>query len=258
MNNKKKKEILITIKKALLAVSVPIIMSGCASEKDGEKPKYESNDTTSKIESVVSEVELPKESTSKVELPQSAVSPTPVPTLEPTPTSVPVNEKEVEVINHFNKGLEDLKNSFSTGIDIGLTKGKELYTSAVDFLFNDKEIGGITFDELSDSAKETFFGIVSSIDETIMKVDPDYKETVIGWTKEIGDTFMSLVNSAKTNASTFIKENIPEDVLNAFKNTASLAGDLIQEEFGEGNNVFDYIEGEYEEAKDIVKDWFQR
>ena len=50
-----------------------------------------------------------------------------------------------------------------------------------DFIFNGKEINGVTFDELSDSGKEKAINALSSLDDILNYLVPNYKERFKDW-----------------------------------------------------------------------------
>ena len=85
-------------------------------------------------------------------------------------------KKENKVISKLKETLNSVKNAVSDADLKG--KGKQAIITIVDFLFYDGEINGVTYDELSDSAKENVLALVAKIDDTIESKVPGYKDTI--------------------------------------------------------------------------------
>ncbi|MDD2181109.1 MAG: hypothetical protein PHW32_01940 [Bacilli bacterium] len=128
--------------------------------------------------------------------------------IEPT-----YENKEEEVLSYFRILENDTKENTNESI---LTKVKDrldlAFFATVDFLFYDKEIKGITFDELSDKAKVEILEIANSIDTMISKQFPTYKETIKDTGNKtyefIGDQIGKLKNKIKGEIGTEKYNNI--------------------------------------------------
>lgn len=124
--------------------------------------------------------------------------------------SVPVYaiEKNTE-FDYFETEKELIKKYINKkNYELAKKKGREYFINSVDFIFFDKEINGVTWDSLSDSAKQEVFFSFIEIDQLIMKIDPDYKET-------IGDKYKLFVNYVSPkylNMVDTIKEAIGDKV----------------------------------------------
>ena len=109
---------------------------------------------------------------------------------------------------------------------------KDYFTNTIDFIFYNKEINGITFNELSTAEKEAVLNDLYTVDKEISAIDPTYKEDIgakyndfKNFTSEtynkvldiiknhmsidtynmIGDTKNSIVNGVKDNSKTLGK-----------------------------------------------------
>lgn len=100
-----------------------------------------------------------------------------IPTEETIETSS--QETETEEFDNFQTEKENLLKALTDG-DVELVKklGKEYAIIGRDFLFNGKEIKGVTFNELTEQGKEEVYDNLMIIDSWIMELDPDYKEQV--------------------------------------------------------------------------------
>lgn len=85
-------------------------------------------------------------------------------------------------------------------------KTKDLF----DFIFNDKEINGITFNDLSDEGKEIAKNGLYEIDSYLELVIPDYKERFKDWTVDKGADAVELFNSLKEDYNNY-KEEVMEN-----------------------------------------------
>lgn len=88
----------------------------------------------------------------------------------------PSTTTEEEVIDYFRKEetfLIENKESINT-----ISKIKESFQTLYDFIFNEKQIKGYTFNELTTSAKLKILKIALSIDNKIDNYFPEYKENI--------------------------------------------------------------------------------
>lgn len=63
----------------------------------------------------------------------------------------------------------------------------------VDFVFNGKELGGYTFDDLTDIGKKNVVSSLYSLDDVIEEYIPDYKERLKSWALEKGEKIEDLL-----------------------------------------------------------------
>ena len=86
------------------------------------------------------------------------------------------NYTEEEVVNYFTNLDTELSN-YTNDNSLGKTI-KEKFVKGVDFIFYDGEIGGKTFDELTNSAKLKIIKLTLSIDNKIDSKFPGYKDSI--------------------------------------------------------------------------------
>lgn len=77
-----------------------------------------------------------------------------------------------EYVETLNNDIENNENE---------SKIKEKIINLIDFVFNEKEINGYTFDELTEEGKKNVINSVNELDETIDKYIPNYKERFKNW-----------------------------------------------------------------------------
>ena len=113
---------------------------------------------------------------------------TPEPTYTPIPNiteeviitpSINYSDNESEVMQDFKNEKIKINDAFNKEeFEELMEMGKSFFIKAVDFIFYDSEINGITFDELKEESKQELFNELCEIDELIMKVAPNYKDNI--------------------------------------------------------------------------------
>lgn len=131
---------------------------------------------------------------------------------------------------------------------------KDVFIVLVDFIFYDGEIKGITFDELSDEAKQELLKEVNMIDNLIMKAFPNYKEEISSTTSDAYNKASELIKKGSENLKDFAKDKLGEESYNKIK-------DLKDEIKEEATTVWEDTKTDasdlYEKAKDKVKNWYE-
>lgn len=121
-----------------------------------------------------------------------------------------------ELQTHWEEG----DSAAATAIEVMLEEGEKLKDSAsnaanseqvqeqldrsmqnlkdlTDFVFNGSEINGVTFSELSDKGKESAMNALSSLDDTINYLVPDYKERFKDWFTDSAAKGLDALDSLK-------------------------------------------------------------
>ena len=103
------------------------------------------------------------------------------------------------------------------------------FITLTDFIFYDGEINGVTFDELTDSAKEKVLDLYDKIDTKIESVFPNYKENIASTSKDVYANIKKEI--------TELKDKIKDKYI---------------DEHGQEN--YDNLENTYNESKETLKD----
>ena len=103
------------------------------------------------------------------------------------------------------------------------------FITLTDFIFYDGEINGVTFDELTDAAKEKVLDIYDKIDTKIESVFPNYKEDIASTSK---DVYANLKKEI-----TELKDKIKDKYIDEY-----------------GQEKYDNLEQSYNESKETLKD----
>lgn len=120
-------------------------------------------------------------------------------------------------------------------------KGKYYVTTGIDFIFFDKEINGITFDQMSTEFKIRAMNDVAALDSAVDAYFPGYKESFSS-KYQIAAEFVS---SKYIDIVDAIKEYLGEENWNAL-------GDMKDQIWGDITNTKDQA---IEDIKELYKSW---
>ena len=92
-------------------------------------------------------------------------------------------ESAIKIMLEGAEKLEDSANGAANSEEVQreLDKSMQNFKDLSDFIFNGSEINGVTFNELSDSAKEKVLNAFASIDDILNYLVPNYKERFKDW-----------------------------------------------------------------------------
>lgn len=146
----------------------------------------------------------------------------------------------VEEFDYFEGAKEQIRKLIeSDQVEEAKEKGKEYFIKGVDFVFYGTEIGGVTFDELTEEGKQQTIENIEIIDGWIETIVPNYKENL---------------EEKYLVAKDFLNDKY-YDVLDSIRN---YLGDENYETVGE---IKDQIKGDISGTKDKVlekiEDWYQ-
>lgn len=155
-----------------------------------------------------------------------------------------INSSDEQIINEMNNDKNNIE-LYITQNDIENVKtyGKAFFIKTVDFIFYDKDINGIRFNDLKEETKEDVYNAFCNIDALIMTFSPDYKEN-IGKKYEIVKDFTSNIYYSSLDK---IKQSIGEENYNKLGEIKDNAKEKIKEGT---DNAKEYIKEKYENWKD--------
>lgn len=131
---------------------------------------------------------------------------------------------------------------------------KDVFVTLVDFIFYDGEIKGITFDELSDEAKQELLKEVTIIDNLIMKAFPNYKEEISNTASSAYNKASELIKKGSENIKDFAKDKLGEENYNKIKDFKDKIKDSAGEVWEDTKNDASDL---YDKAKDKIKNWYE-
>lgn len=147
---------------------------------------------------------------------------------------------DTEEFDYFDQAKKEIKELIeSEQVEQAKEKGKEYFITGVDFIFYDKEINGVTFDDLTEEGKKVTLENLETIDGWIMEIAPDYKDKI----SEKYQVVKDFVSTTYYDVLESIKESLGEE-----NNSA------IQEK---KNEIKDSITSTKDKALEKVSDWYQ-
>ncbi|MFA5603813.1 MAG: hypothetical protein WDA12_03045 [Bacilli bacterium] len=153
-------------------------------------------------------------------------------------------KQEKEIINYFKTlELETTINTEESSFDKVKDKINNAFFTTVDFIFYNKPIKGVTFNELTAKTKLEILNIASRIDNVIIKKFPNYKQTI----KDGGNKVYQFTAVQIGNLQNTIKETIGEDRYNKASDTIENGKDKVVEV---KDNLFTNIKKWYENLRE--------
>ncbi len=147
---------------------------------------------------------------------------------------------DTEEFDYFDQAKKEIKELIeSEQVEQAKEKGKEYFITGVDFIFYDKEMNGVTFDDLTEEGKKVTLENLETIDGWIMEIAPDYKD-------KIGEKYQvvkDFVSTTYYDVLESIKESLGEENYSA-----------IQEK---KNEIKESITSTKDKALEKVSDWYQ-
>lgn len=163
--------------------------------------------------------------------------------------------KDDIIKNYFNDAVNNI-NQFlnSDSVENAKEKCKEYFITFVDFIFYEGEIKGITFKEITDETKMHIINIVKSIDNTIMKKFPNYKETISEPVKDWYNTASELLHSGKEKISDYV---IKEYGTEKYQEIVDNINSVKQNVSDTWENIKDFGSEKIDSGKEALNNWYQ-
>lgn len=210
-----------------------IITDEYVDEHDGEKTKF--SDTTTIPETIT-------------------ISSSTIPETSIETSNLETSNKDNIVIEEFNNLKDDISKLLNSETTNEIKNFcKESFITIVDFIFYDGDIKGITFDDISDAAKETIIKDASTIDKLIIKKFPNYKEEISSSTKSAYNKAAELIYLGADKFKNFSKDLLGEHNYNAIKEFKDNLKEVISDNWDE---LKEDVGDLYGSVKDKIKDWY--
>ncbi len=165
------------------------------------------------------------------------------------------NENDNIVLQEFRNLKADVKKITESDTVTNFKEDcKNVFITIVDFIFYDGEIKGITFDELSDAAKQELLKEASEIDSLIVKKFPNYKEEISSFATSAYNKASNLIKTGANNIKDFAKDKLGEDNYNKIK---QVKDDLKQSASTVWEDLKDDVGNVYDKAKEKIKNWYE-
>ncbi len=160
-------------------------------------------------------------------------------------------ENEKETISYFEQAMETTdeiieKKDYKKKI-------KTAFYDICDFIFYNKEINDVTFDELSDKGKQKVLNILFAIDEKIESNFSDYKTIIKSRYENISTDIKDKLKAVNKKTDEFLREKIENDTYESVKKAGS---EMI--EYGEKalKTTGKAAKKSYKKVKKLVSSWY--
>lgn len=163
-------------------------------------------------------------------------------------TTCTITDDDSKVLDFIGKMGDSVRDSFDS--EELLDKGKSYFIYCVDFLFYDGEIGGIKFDDLTDSAKEQLLCDITTIDSLICSKYPNYKDDIKEGYGTAYSKASDVIKEGSQNIKDFSKEKLGEENYNKLKEYKDL---FVDTAFGDWDDFVEILG----KGKQKVKDWYE-
>ena len=147
---------------------------------------------------------------------------------------------DTEEFDYFDQAKKEIKELIeSEQVEQAKEKGKEYFITGVDFIFYDKEMNGVTFDDLTEEGKKVTLENLETIDGWIMEIAPDYKDKI----SEKYQVVKDFVSTTYYDFLESIKESLGEENYSAIREKK--------------NEIKESITNPKDKVLEKVSDWYQ-
>ena len=130
-------------------------------------------------------------------------------------TDTSAASSEEEVVSYVEEVSQEVENlTYSSTSSSVKEKLEDTFITLTDFIFYGGTIKGVTFDELTDAAKEKVLTLYEKMDTTIESYFPNYKENIKNTAKKSYTTTVDKAKELKDKIVEGYKEKVGEDAYN--------------------------------------------
>jgi len=162
---------------------------------------------------------------------------------------------EVQTVEYFNNAYQKVDEYInSDNFDSVKDKLNDIFTSTVDFVFYNKEINGITFNDLTEETKIQVLKILEKIDNTIETRKPGYKVIIKDKSSDLYENVSEKISAGLSNTDNFLEEKIGEERYKNIKDATSDFGNDVKE------ITIEALDGAKELTKkgiSSIKEWYE-
>lgn len=191
---------------AIIVIVLVVILVWPTEKKDlskSTKVKKEVN-SEEKVNKEIKEVSIKEEPKKEEEIKENSFL-----------SDTTVTTKEEEVVSYVSDVEESISNLDTESTDTTMKEKLEnTFITLTDFIFYGGTIKGMTFDELTDTAKQEILDLYEKIDSKIESYFPNYKENITSSAKKGYTTVVTKAKELKDEIITKYKETIGEEEYN--------------------------------------------
>ena len=132
------------------------------------------------------------------------------------------------------------------------------FITLTDFIFYNGEINGVTFDELTDSAKEKVLDIYDKIDTKIESVFPNYKEDIASTSKDVYANLKKEITELKDKIKDKYIDEYGQDKYDNLENTYNESKETLKDSAQNTYETLKDVSTEfYEKTKNKAENWYK-
>lgn len=171
-----------------------------------------------------------------------------------------IEEQEIKTDDEFVNYIKNVElevENITTQEELTVEDQKVLentFITLTDFIFYDGEINGVTFDELTDSAKEKVLDIYQKIDSKIESKFPNYKENIASTSKNVYANIRKEVEELKDKYIDEYGQEKYDNLENAYNEGKESLKDSAKNTY---ETLKDVSEEFYEETKNKAENWYK-
>ena len=161
-------------------------------------------------------------------------------------------QNEEEIVNYFEETEDNVTHTLNNSDNSETSKNKvtNFFVDAIDFIFYEKEINGVKFNDLTDSAKSKILNVVDRVDTSIENKFPNYKENI----KDNSTKVYTEVSDKIKEGINYLEEKTEDKI--GTENYDNLK-DNYEEVKDKTKNGFDKIKDVIVSTKDKIKNWYE-
>lgn len=162
---------------------------------------------------------------------------------------------EVQTIEYFDNVYQKVDEYVnSDNFESIKDKLNDIFISTVDFVFYDKEINGVTFNDLTEETKTQVLKILERIDNAIEARKPGYKVVVKDKNLELYNNVSTKIRQGLFYTDNFLEEKIGEERYQNIKEATNEFGNDVKEITVE---AFDGAKELTKKGLNSIKKWYE-
>lgn len=175
--------------------------------------------------------------------------------LEKTNDEVMPENKDTYAEAYFNNAYSLTNEYVESNDETVKDKIINLGINIVDFIFYEKEINGVKFNDLTEETKNKIKEIAIKIDNKIMEKYPHYKEDIKTTTTTVASDLSIKMNEIANDVDNYLSKKIGEDKYNEIKKDVTDVGNGVVDTV---KDISDVVVEKTKETWKTLKDWYEK
>ena len=159
-----------------------------------------------------------------------------------------------EIVNHFEDLEQEIDDALNESDSDKLKeKAKNIVVNGIDFIFYGKQINGVTFEQLTDEAKEKIIYIVASIDSKIENKIPGYKESI----KDKAGQGYEYASEKFKQGLDYIDSKLNEKYGQSYEDAKDKVNEVTDDIKDTASDIYDKTTEKFEYGWGKIKEWYE-